>query len=57
MIVVMRPDATKQEVEHVVKLIREMGLKDHPIVGSDLTVVAVAEGRDAAESIHRTLAA
>lgn len=41
MIVVMRPDATEQEVEHVVKLIREMGLKDHPIKGSDLTVVAV----------------
>lgn len=41
MIVVMRPDATKQEVQHVVNLIREMGLKDHPIEGSDLTVVAV----------------
>lgn len=41
MIVVMRPDATKQEVAHVVKLIQEMGLKDHVIEGTDLTVVAV----------------
>ena len=41
MIVVMRPDATKAEVDHVCSLIREMGLQDHPIVGTDLTVVAV----------------
>lgn len=41
MIVVMRPDATRQQVEHVSTLIREMGLADHPIVGTDLTVVAV----------------
>lgn len=41
MIVVMRPDATARQVEHVSGLIREMGLKDHPIRGTDLTVVAV----------------
>lgn len=41
MIVVMRPDATPEQVSHVSTLIREMGLKDHPIQGTDLTVVAV----------------
>lgn len=41
MIVVMQPSATRQQVDHVVKLVREMGLKDHVIVGTDLTVVAV----------------
>lgn len=41
MIVVMRPDATPSQVDHVTSLIREMGLKDHPIVGTDLTVIAV----------------
>ncbi|MEM1107294.1 MAG: 3-deoxy-7-phosphoheptulonate synthase [Planctomycetota bacterium] len=41
MIVVMRPDASSTQVDHVTSLIREMGLKDHPIVGTDLTVVAV----------------
>ena len=41
MIVVMRPDATEKEVDHVVGLIRDMGLKDHVIHGTDLTVVAV----------------
>jgi 3-deoxy-7-phosphoheptulonate synthase len=40
MIVVMQPSATKEQVTHVCALIREMGLKDHPIQGTDLTVVA-----------------
>ncbi|HMB94741.1 MAG TPA: 3-deoxy-7-phosphoheptulonate synthase, partial [Tepidisphaeraceae bacterium] len=41
MVVVMKPDSTKQQVEHVVKLVREMGLKEHVIVGTERTVVAV----------------
>src|SRR5437870_13873779 len=41
MIVVMKPDSTPKQVEHVVKLVREMGLKDHVIVGTERTVVAV----------------
>jgi 3-deoxy-7-phosphoheptulonate synthase len=41
MIVVMKPGSTPQELEHVVKLVREMGLKDHVIVGTERTVVAV----------------
>ncbi|MEQ9454221.1 MAG: 3-deoxy-7-phosphoheptulonate synthase [Phycisphaeraceae bacterium] len=41
MIVVMRAGASKEQVDHVCKLVREMGLQDHPIVGTDLTVVAV----------------
>src|SRR5213082_1523464 len=41
MIVVMKPASTSAEVEHVVKLVREMGLKDHVIVGTERTVVAV----------------
>ena len=41
MIVVMKPDATDAHVDHVCRLVRDMGLTDHPIKGSDLTVVAV----------------
>ncbi len=41
MIVVMQSEATKEQVAHVSDLVREMGLKDHVIVGTDLTVVAV----------------
>ena len=40
MIVVMRPGASETEIDGVKKLIREMGLKDQVIVGTDLTVVA-----------------
>jgi hypothetical protein len=41
MVVVMKPGSTKQQVEHVVKLVRDMGLKEHVIVGTERTVVAV----------------
>ncbi len=40
MIVVMKPGCTPQDVQHVVQLLRERGLKDHVIVGTDRTVVA-----------------
>ena len=40
MIVVMQPGATQEHVDHVVTLIRDMGLKDHTIYGTDRTVVA-----------------
>lgn len=41
MIVVMKEGSTRQQVEHVVQRVREMGLKDHVIVGTERTVVAV----------------
>ena len=41
MIVVMQLEATAKQIEHVSSLIQEMGLKDHVIRGTDLTVVAV----------------
>src|ERR1700685_1251642 len=41
MIVVMKLGSTPKQVEHVVKLVKEMGLKDHVIVGTERTVVAV----------------
>jgi 3-deoxy-7-phosphoheptulonate synthase len=41
MIVVMKPRSTDSQVQHVVNLVREMGLKEHVIVGTERTVVAV----------------
>lgn len=41
MVVVMQAGATPKQVEHVVQLVRDMGLKDHVIVGTERTVVAV----------------
>ncbi|UCG16659.1 MAG: 3-deoxy-7-phosphoheptulonate synthase [Phycisphaerales bacterium] len=40
MIVVMEPGCSDSDVQHVVKLIRQLGLRDHVIVGTDRTVVA-----------------
>ena len=40
MVVVLRPGSRQSDVDHVVGLVREMGLKDHVIVGTDRTVVA-----------------
>ena len=57
MIVVMKPGSTPRQVEHVVNLVREMGLKDHVIVGTERTVVAVIgndrhKDRSAFESVE-----
>src|SRR5947209_11292035 len=41
MIVVMKSGSTQQQVDHVIKLVREMGLKENVIVGTERTVVAV----------------
>src|SRR5688572_20613707 len=41
MIVVMKPNSGQQQIDHVVKLVREMGLREHVIVGTERTVVAV----------------
>ena len=40
MIVVMKAGASQQQVNHVIERVREMGLKDHVIVGTERTVVA-----------------
>ncbi|MBP8304182.1 MAG: 3-deoxy-7-phosphoheptulonate synthase [Phycisphaerae bacterium] len=40
MIIVMKPGATKDQVRHVIALVREYGLKEHPIYGTDRTVIA-----------------
>ncbi|MFP3937249.1 MAG: 3-deoxy-7-phosphoheptulonate synthase [Phycisphaerae bacterium] len=40
MIVVMKPGAGAEHVDHVVRLVRDFGLKDHVIQGTDRTVVA-----------------
>jgi len=40
MIVVMKPDATEKDIQHVVSLVRDFGLKEHIIYGTDRTVIA-----------------
>src|SRR3954449_12991457 len=40
MIVVMKAGSTQEQISHVIERVREMGLKDHVIVGTERTVVA-----------------
>ena len=40
MIVVMKPGVEESHTQHVIELLRQMGLKEHVIVGTDRTVVA-----------------
>jgi 3-deoxy-7-phosphoheptulonate synthase len=40
MIIVMKPGTDKEQVDHVVQLVREYGLKEHVIYGTDRTVIA-----------------
>ena len=56
MIVVMKPGSSPQQVDHVVKLVREMGMKDHVIVGTERTVVAViGDDRNKDRNIFETV--
>ena len=41
MVIVMQAGASAGQVEHVVRKVRDMGLKEHVIVGTERTVVAV----------------
>lgn len=40
MIIVMKPEAQKSQIQHVVDLVHDFGLKEHVICGTDRTVVA-----------------
>jgi len=54
MIVVMKPNATDEQIRHVIQRIEELGLKSHPIRGQYLTVVAVIG--DEPEPVRQALA-
>lgn len=55
MIVVMNPDATKANIDHVIERIHQLGLRDHVIVGTERTVIAaLGEKRDGAKQALET---
>ncbi len=41
MIIIMQPGATQEHIDHVVEHVREAGLREHVIVGTERSVVAV----------------
>lgn len=56
MIVVMKPGASREEVDHLVERVQSMGLKTHVIVGVERTVVAAigekrSEMKEALENV------
>jgi 3-deoxy-7-phosphoheptulonate synthase len=55
MIVVMKPGATQQQIDHVIQNIEQLGLRSHVIVGTERTVVAaLGEKRDGAKQALET---
>lgn len=47
MIVVMKKGASPQEIEHMIQRVEQLGLKAHPIFGTERTVIAaIGEKRD-----------
>src|SRR5437763_16898682 len=56
MIVVMKPGASKPQIEHMIERIEGLGLRSHVIVGTECTVVAaLGEKRDGAKQALETL--
>ncbi|MCI0640867.1 MAG: 3-deoxy-7-phosphoheptulonate synthase [Gemmataceae bacterium] len=55
MIVVMKPGSTKEQIDHIVEDIHQMGLRSQVIVGTDRTVIAaLGEKRDGAKEALET---
>jgi len=55
MIVVMKPGASQQQIDHVIERIEQLGLRSHIIVGTERTVVAaLGEKRDGAKQALET---
>src|SRR5438876_8467350 len=55
MIVVMKPGATQQNLDHVIQRIEQLGLRSHVIVGTERTVIAaLGEKRDGAKQALET---
>jgi 3-deoxy-7-phosphoheptulonate synthase len=55
MIVVMKPGASKRQIDHIVERIEQLGLHSHVIVGTERTVIAaIGEKRDGAKQALET---
>src|SRR5436190_11266519 len=56
MIVVMKPGASQQQLDHIIERIEQLGLRSHVIVGTERTVVAaLGEKRDGAKQALETI--
>ena len=56
MMIIMHPGATKEQIDHVIEHIEEVGLSAHPIYGVEQTIVgAVGESHAIPTSVFETL--
>src|SRR5438045_9784467 len=55
MVVVMKPGASQQQIDHIIERIEQLGLRSHVIVGTERTVIAaLGEKRDGAKQALET---
>ncbi len=56
MIVVMKPGATRRQVDHVVERVEQLGLRSHVVAGTEVTVVAAPgeKGDGARQALETT---
>lgn len=52
MLIVMKSDATRNEVDEVVNVIRELGLKPHPMPGATRTAIGITGNQGAIDPTH-----
>ena len=45
MIIVLKPDASEREVDHIIDRLRELGLKSHISAGQERTIIEVISSR------------
>lgn len=52
MLIVMKPEATDAEIENVLKIIRELGYKPHPMPGATRTAIGITGNQGAIDPTH-----
>lgn len=57
MLIVMKPDATEVQVEEVLKVIRDLGFKPHPMPGATRTAIGITGNQGAIDPAHFELLA
>src|SRR3712207_9418072 len=52
MLIVMKSDATERDVEEVVKVVTELGLRAHPMPGAQRTAIGITGNQGAVDPAH-----
>ncbi|HMO80061.1 MAG TPA: 3-deoxy-7-phosphoheptulonate synthase [Pyrinomonadaceae bacterium] len=52
MLIVMKPDATRAEIDRVVEVIEKLGFKGHPMPGENRTAIGITGNRGSVDPAH-----